>query len=315
MPRLSIIIPAIGGDVLLEQGLVSVLQHRPTDAEVIVVLVGSYADPYDLKQEVRFIEARPSACLIECFQEGIRVSEAPFVHLLGPGCEVGEDWADPALAAFDDDRSACVAPLVYWSETPEVVRSAGIRYSASGRPRLASLATVQTGEPESPLGPEVFAGFYRRSALEQAGGLATTLGNQLAGFDIALALRSIGYQSRLALESRVFVPQALVRPTQGWRRGLFEERLYLRHRSVVQPASWLGHAGYVLGSALAALPGPGFVTETVGRLVAMTERRQHQAYREHQQQVRRQLREQTRWEQASGYRTLPGQSAIERRAA
>ena len=56
MPRLSCVIPAVGTTQDLETTLVSVLEKRPDDCEIIVVLNESYADPYGLKDEVRFVE-------------------------------------------------------------------------------------------------------------------------------------------------------------------------------------------------------------------------------------------------------------------
>ena len=56
MPRLSIVIPVLGNLDRLEDTLVSVLANRPADCQVVVVLDQPYADPYDLKDEVQFIE-------------------------------------------------------------------------------------------------------------------------------------------------------------------------------------------------------------------------------------------------------------------
>ncbi len=55
MPRLAIIISAVGSVESWEGTLVSVLENRPADCEIIVALSQPYADPYDLKDEVRFV--------------------------------------------------------------------------------------------------------------------------------------------------------------------------------------------------------------------------------------------------------------------
>ncbi len=57
-PRLSILIPALGIAEELERTLLSVLENRPEDAEVVVVDAFGYDDPYDLgSAEVRLIHS------------------------------------------------------------------------------------------------------------------------------------------------------------------------------------------------------------------------------------------------------------------
>ena len=57
MPRLAIIISAVGSIEALENTLVSVLENRPADCDVVVVHSKPYSDPYELKNEVRFVSA------------------------------------------------------------------------------------------------------------------------------------------------------------------------------------------------------------------------------------------------------------------
>jgi cellulose synthase/poly-beta-1,6-N-acetylglucosamine synthase-like glycosyltransferase len=56
-PRLSIIIPAPGDETTLEETLVSVLENRPENSEIVVVLGFGYHDPWSVGEEVRFIQA------------------------------------------------------------------------------------------------------------------------------------------------------------------------------------------------------------------------------------------------------------------
>ena len=56
-PRLSIIIPAPGNETTLEETLVSVLENRPENSEIVVVLGFGYHDPWSVGEEVRFIQA------------------------------------------------------------------------------------------------------------------------------------------------------------------------------------------------------------------------------------------------------------------
>ena len=56
-PRLSIVIPAPGDESTLEETLVSVLENRPENSEIVVVLGFGYHDPWNVCEEVRFIQA------------------------------------------------------------------------------------------------------------------------------------------------------------------------------------------------------------------------------------------------------------------
>ena len=57
MPRLSIVIPVLGDPQQLDDTLLSVLENRPANCEILVVHNQPYHDPYNLSDEVRFVEA------------------------------------------------------------------------------------------------------------------------------------------------------------------------------------------------------------------------------------------------------------------
>ena len=65
-PRLSIVIPAPGDEETLEETLVSVLENRPEDSEIVVVLGFGYHDPWSVGAEVRFIQAPIGSNRVAC---------------------------------------------------------------------------------------------------------------------------------------------------------------------------------------------------------------------------------------------------------
>ena len=112
MTYLSIIVPALGSQKHLDETLVSVLENRPPQCEVILVHPRSYADPYDLGDEVRFVEA---GCddLVGLMNHGFAASRADFVHFLQPGVEVEPDWLDAALDCFERSLTVgSVSPVI-----------------------------------------------------------------------------------------------------------------------------------------------------------------------------------------------------------
>ena len=72
MSRLAIVISAAGNVESLEATLLSVLENKPADCQIIVALNEAYSDPYDLKDEVRFVTSRAGAGPIECLNRAYR---------------------------------------------------------------------------------------------------------------------------------------------------------------------------------------------------------------------------------------------------
>ncbi len=207
MPRLACIIPALGSPESLETTLVSVLERRPDDCEVLVVLNVPYADPYNLQGEVQFLQAAANADLISCLNLGIAETKAPIVHLLASGFQVDDAWIERALPHFDDPRVAAVTPAIYDANDHNQLLVAGVGYRRGGRKSICR-TFPQPGDESSldSVGPLLQAAFYRRSALNAIGKLPTGLGENLADVDLALALRHARWQIELEPKCRVFAP-------------------------------------------------------------------------------------------------------------
>ena len=73
-PRLSIVIPAADASAL-EDTLVSVLENRPADSEIIAALTVPYADPWNISEEVRFVQAPVGTSLAACANLGVALSK------------------------------------------------------------------------------------------------------------------------------------------------------------------------------------------------------------------------------------------------
>jgi hypothetical protein len=231
VPKLSIIIPVVGNLTWLEDTLLSVLPNRPDDCEVVVVLDTPYDDPYQLKDEIRFVEASPQAGFVESVNLGITASRSPLIHVLLCGCQVSEGWTETALCHFNDPRVATVVPLVVGpGESPRVL-AAGMSYQAGGR--VGMLGRGQSPQAASRcqkrlLGASLAAGFYRKSALEMVGLFSHDVSGWLASVDLGLALEQAGFRAVLEPECRVTAAHPLARPIGTFRRSLDLERLFWR---------------------------------------------------------------------------------------
>lgn len=270
MPRLAIVISDVGHHELLERTLVSVLQHRPSDTEVVVALERPYADPYDLRDEVRFVEPTAKATTpggrINLALSGCR---APFVHLLASGCEVTEDWADEAMVRFGDRQIASIAPLV--RDANEHIFAAGVGYTRGGQRYLVAHGQSElTSEYRSQvLGPASFAGFYRKAALDFVGGLSTQLGARQLDVDLSLVLRAAGFTTAVAPQAHVLASAEIDRPESPARQALHDERLFWRNLPSAGKAGALAsHSALVAGEFLRSAGRPRMLTQLVARWIA-----------------------------------------------
>ena len=247
MPRLSCIIPVVGDAHGLETTLVSVLEHLPDDCEIIVVHSARYDDPYDLKNELRFIEAPRRTDYVGCANLGIEAAHAPVVHLLAAGLEATAGGAEAALARFSEPRVAAVSPVVCNQLRTDEVLAAGLTYNRGGRvevrrdlpasvPLADTIPIRQAAEATSRF-PIARAAFYRRSALDLfGGGLPAMVGNELAAVELGLSLTQAAQRSVLEPGCKVLGSPKSCGVSHGFGFGLAAERLFWRNL----PASGFG---------------------------------------------------------------------------
>jgi hypothetical protein len=279
VPRLSIIIPVLGSAARLETTLVSVLENRPSDCEIIVVHNAPYDDPYNLAGEVRFVQTPPKAGLAESVNEAIEASIGGIVHLLAAGLEVTDGWTERILEHFADPRVASVAPLIVDMLDRQSRLAAGLEYSAR-RGRVVRTKMPPGDSTTGILGPLGLAAFYRRSALELVGGLSPVVGDSVADVDLALSLRAAGYRGVLEHRSTVFAARHDIACSHaGFKTGLAAERLFWRAAPI---AGWgksiLAHPVGVIGEFVRGLPTVGAFTALLGRIVGACQMRSHRAH-------------------------------------
>ena len=267
--RLSILIPWLGQPQQFEGTLVSVLENRPADCEVVLAHVAPYDDPYALGDEVRLIHAPDQTTLSGLINAALPQLNGEIIHLLGCGVEVSEHWTEPALAHFHDPEVAAVAPLVRDADGFQ----AGVLLTADGRRRVAiatSLDEVAALEAELS-GPSLDAAFYHRDVLTALGGFDEQLGDSYADLDLGLAIADLGLRTvvesslPLTMQTRVAIGEA-----GGLRGGAAAERFYRRHAQRCS-AGQVSHLLHALASDAACLPRLEALSRPVGRLLAWLE--------------------------------------------
>jgi cellulose synthase/poly-beta-1,6-N-acetylglucosamine synthase-like glycosyltransferase len=288
VPRLSIIIPALGNSARLESTLVSVLENRPPDCEIIVVHTGEYNDPYDLAGEICFLEMPAGTSLVGCINRAIDSSCGPVVHLLAAGVQVTERWTEAAMLRFQDPRVAAVAPVMTDILDRTRTIAAGLNYNCR-RGRLVNTNGGSDTDSPTVVGPILQAAFFRRSALELLGGFSTEVGDELADVDTALILRYAGYCSAVEPRCVVLASASQIMPTAvGFREGLAAERLFWRTAPITGWAKSLGaHPLGVIGDFIATLPRLGAWSAMLGRFLAVCQLGKYRAHYQWLLDVRR----------------------------
>jgi hypothetical protein len=280
VPRLSIVVPTPADVDAMEETLVSVLEHRPDDCEIVVVLGCEYADPWNIREEVRFVQAPAGSSLVGCVNLGVAASEGEVVHVLAAGWRATEGWTDLPMSHFEDDGVGAVVPLGVAAEDRERVVSAGVRYAVGGRRidvaadtrwKQAKAAACPPAGVAAPQGPVLENGFWRSDVLGMAGhGFATVCGDSTADADMAVTLARSGRRVVLEPHSRVVASAktSRVRP-RSFVAGLHAERLFWRSLAgaSILPALVM-HLVEVVRHAAVRAP-LGTVPMLVGRAVAL----------------------------------------------
>lgn len=288
MPRLSCILPVMDRVAEMEPTLISLLENRPSDCEILLVLTVPYNDPYELGSEVRFLQAPPRSDTLSAINLALGHVESPFIHLLSVGMAVTPNWADRALAQFADPQIAAVAPVIRNVTDTNTVLSGGWEYDRLGGPwqigaaelndSASSAGTILSlrspSAARSIIGPLYQAAFYRTMALELLGGrLPTACGTTWSDVDLGLMLHYIGYDAVVDPSSVVLGTANVVErePVPGYLSGRHSEQLFFRNTA---HASWvdvvLRHPLQVFGEFCSAVTQPRKLLQTLGRASTWT---------------------------------------------
>lgn len=187
MPRLSIVVPFKKNAARLESTLLSILENRPHDSEVILVHDGNYDDPYSLGQdELLVVDSEGSSSLISLVNEGVRAACAPIVHILFPGMEVESGWVDSAIDAFQANEVGAVS----LGRAPDW-KCEGIEIGLSQQwlPRRS----ICKGSSREQVSPWIGGGLFRRRVLLALDGFWERGSVETAEAEIGLALNSLEF--------------------------------------------------------------------------------------------------------------------------
>jgi len=249
---------------------------------------GFYDDPYELRDEVNFVQVADSSSALEANNAGIRAAQGDIVHLIQPGVLAEEGWIGAALDRFLDPTVAAVSPLVLDAADRSRIAAAGVRFTPGGR-RVVNgagvrLARAKRTRKKEIAGPALIAAFYRRSVLDALGGLCPKAGIWHADVDLALSLRRLGFRCPLEPESVMATSDPPLSPPSGFDAARCAERVFWRHwRQNGGPLAMISHGMHVTASLFAKPFRAESYAQLFGRALARLER---STYRQHAQRLR-----------------------------
>ena len=280
MHRFSVIVPMLGDQRLFDDTLASVLRYRAANSQIVVVHDEAFKDTYGLEGEVTFVpcsrqsaSANAQASLVELFNEGLLHSKSEFVALVRPGVELDENWDESVEAAFENKQVGCVTPMIVTPAKPNTIVAAGVKKGIGFRRKTSGLNSriaPRTIKRLRSIGPTSWAAFYRASALDQIGFCGEQLDDLYLDLDIALSLKTLGFQNVICGECVALIERAkLIENELICPHGKSAQRAYRRHEHQSGTGSPLVASASVFASeVISALAQPWKIRHAFQRLSA-----------------------------------------------
>ncbi|QDV60909.1 glycosyltransferase family 2 protein [Crateriforma conspicua] len=264
IPQLSVIVPVNQQVNTFESSLVSVLENQPESCEVIVAHDGGYDDPFDLGDEVRFVQAG-GASTVELVQEGVKHARGHLVHVIADGMSATAGWASAAVERFEDDDVGFVSPTIRhrdgdvlacgWTDTPHRLCTAV----------CAGQDSPRHGDMVRSIGCYLQAGFWRRDLLASLGRGFVGTRSAEATYAYGLLARRTGWRSAVAVDSVVLSDDDRL----PWDRSTLDRGQRLRSiRHHLRGGGWATAITAGLRSAAGVLTGSVGLGEAIGQATA-----------------------------------------------
>jgi hypothetical protein len=265
VPRLSIIVPYQQNDSALESTLLSLLENRPQQAEILLSHDGSYSDPYGLgKDELMLIECNRGTSTIGLINQAVAASCSPVVEVIMPGTVVEGGWAESPIIDFEDDMIAAVAPVTYCEGTPYFGIDAGYL------PRR-SIVTDDHGQHECV--PMINGGFFRRRVLLALQGFIEVGSREASEVEFGLAIHTLGMEAVLNDESFISTTKsAFASQTGAYAMGQVTGQLAMAYSQIEGSDIVIESLMARLGRLATGLMNPSAVAERLGWVFGIRDR-------------------------------------------
>ncbi|HEX2037714.1 MAG TPA: glycosyltransferase family 2 protein [Chloroflexota bacterium] len=210
--RVSLVIPTFNGMHLLGPCLDAVASQTRRPDETIVVddasTDGTAAMLGTRYPWVRLVRRQRNGGFAAATNTGIRASSGEIVVLLNNDTEAEPGWLAALVAPLEQDRSIgfCASKLLLFDRR-DVLHSAADGYSVGGEPVNRGAWTADDGrfeQPELVFGACAGAAAYRRTLLNELGGLDEWLVAYLEDVDLSWRAQLRGYRCLFVPAARVY---------------------------------------------------------------------------------------------------------------
>lgn len=273
MLRLSIIVPFLDDHAKLESTLLSLLENRNSDLEILVVHNGNYDDPYQLgDDEVVLIQAPAAYSHTESLNLAISTASAPAIQILLPGMRVQQDWYVPSLRKLEREDWDAVASPCSVDQSTQVIY--GLDRSALPHRRLASKM------PNS-VAPLVAGTIFRKQVLRLIGGLCPQLGREGAEVELQLLMDAMDLRSTITSDILIQAPMRVVAGLDiGYEMGKICGQIACAYGAVEGSGVEVDSLAKQLGHLAGGLMSPKSVAERLGWVMGIRDRSLENAIRE-----------------------------------
>lgn len=265
MPRLSIVVPHRHDDSALELTLLSILENRERDFEILIAHDGQYLDPYSLDQdEAILIESGSGASFSEQLNLAVASACSPVVQVLLPGCVVEQHWCDEALYLMKDKTVSAVCLPVADAFTNEVYL--GLAGDSLPHRRV-------TGSSHNVVGPLLCGGMFRKGTLKNICGWLEPCQREIAEVDFALMISALDMRTEIAQQVTIRAPKRVAAGQEaGYEIGRACGQLACAYASVEESGVVIDSLAKRLGHLAGGLMSPKSVAERLGWVIGIRDR-------------------------------------------
>lgn len=215
-PKISVVIPNCNGKPYLADCLDSLLEQSYRDAEIIVVDNASTDGSAQLVEQgypqVRLLRRESNRGFAAAVNAGIGAAGGEFVLVLNNDTRADRDFVRELCAALSEEPAASMAaPKMLFARAPQTINSMGLGYSITGTNHDIGFGLEDGSQFQSRIwlfGPCGGAGMYRRSMLEEVGGLDEDFFMYYEDVDLSFRAQLVGHKC-------IFVPTARVYHVEG----------------------------------------------------------------------------------------------------
>jgi hypothetical protein len=265
VPRLSIIVPHNHDDSGLELTLVSILENRDKDFEVLIAHNGCYSDPYGLDQdEVILIESEPDASFTEQLNLAIASACSPLIQVILPGAVVQPQWCEESIGLMKDKSISAICMPVGNAENNEV-------YFGISSGSLPHRRVTQSHEDLA--GPLLCGGVFRKRTLRSIDGWLNASQREIAEVEFALLTAAMDIEIAIAEEVTIQAPKRVaVGNEAGYEIGRTCGQLACAYASIEGTGVVIDSVAKRLGHLASGLMSPKTVAERLGWVMGIRDR-------------------------------------------